>query len=122
MSRGPHPNRTLERAIPVAEKRGTLLRFRQGPGVPCDFVITGTDPVAFVRVKRAERILCTVDEIGITYGEALLQLRAAAPGPAISKELWICSKHGTWRFFRVTNDGLTELDRDGLAIPRAAGK
>ena len=38
---------------------------------------------------------------------------------AVSAELWLRSKHGTWRFFLVTASGLTGLtgltgiDRDG---------
>lgn len=36
---------------------------------------------------------------------------------AVSAELWLRSKHGTWRFFLVTATGLTEIDRDGKLLP-----
>ena len=35
---------------------------------------------------------------------------------AVTAELWIRSKHGTWRFFLVTPDFLVEIDREGKRI------
>ncbi|MFA4848451.1 MAG: hypothetical protein WC626_01865, partial [Methanoregula sp.] len=32
---------------------------------------------------------------------------------AISRELWLRSRHGTWRFFRLTSEYLVELGQDG---------
>ena len=40
-----------------------------------------------------------------------------ASSPAISRELWICSPRGLFRFFRLADAGLVELDRDGRALP-----
>jgi hypothetical protein len=40
---------------------------------------------------------------------------------AISRELWLRSRHGTWRFFRVTADGLVEIGRDGNVCPGPGG-
>jgi hypothetical protein len=44
-------------------------------------------------------------------------LRIIASSPAISRELWICSPRGNFRFFRVLADSLVELDRDGQLLP-----
>ncbi len=35
---------------------------------------------------------------------------------AVTAELWICSKHGTWWFFLVTSSTLVEIDCDGKRI------
>ena len=40
------------------------------------------------------------------------RLRVIARDAAITAELWLRSKHGTWRFFLVTPSTLVEIDRD----------
>ncbi len=47
------------------------------------------------------------------FREAILQLKAVTRDTAISLELWLRSKHGTWWFFRVTADGIAGPGRDG---------
>ena len=78
-----------------------------------DFTITCTSPVAFVRVKYTPRILASADEIAAEYRHEVRLLRSITQEAAISRELWLRSKHGTWRFLRVTADGIAELGRDG---------
>jgi hypothetical protein len=113
MSRGPSPRRALADAIPLAEKRGTVQHIPDGPEKLCDFVIWSAVPVAFVRVKRAERILASLPAIAQEFHEPITGLRLVASSVTISRELWPRSRHGTWRFFRVTGDGIIELGRDG---------
>jgi len=31
-------------------------------------------------------------------------------------ELWIRSRHGTWRFFQVTPSAIVEIDREGKRL------
>ncbi len=38
------------------------------------------------------------------------------PDAANMLELWIRSRHGTWRFFQVTRSTLVEIDRKGKRI------
>jgi hypothetical protein len=45
--------------------------------------------------------------------EEIAQLRIIARDAAITAELWLRSKHGTWRFFLVTPSALVEIDRGG---------
>jgi hypothetical protein len=68
---------------------------------------------AFVRVRFALRILATLQEIARDYAMDILRLRAIGSGPGVSCELWLRSKHGTRRFFRIGSDSLIELGRDG---------
>jgi hypothetical protein len=35
---------------------------------------------------------------------------------ATAAELWLRSKHGTWRFFLVTPDSLAGIDRNGKPL------
>ncbi len=116
MSRGPHPGRTLAAALPIAEIRGMVHRIRSARGSLYDIVIATAVPVAFVRVKYADRIHLTLAETEEFYREAIDGLHAIVSTENISRELWLRSRHGTWRFFRVINIGLVELSRDGTPL------
>jgi hypothetical protein len=60
---------------------------------------------------------CTLEQLEREAAEELAYLRMIASSPAVSRELWICSPRGTFRFFRITDNGLVELDRDGRPLP-----
>jgi hypothetical protein len=50
------------------------------------------------------------------YKKVIAQLRLVARDPAVVAELWIRSRHGTWRFFLVTSSTLAGIDREGKRI------
>jgi hypothetical protein len=116
MSRGPKPRRALNAAIPVAELRGKVQIAGSCPESQYDFTIVSAIPVAFIRVKFAARILIPLEEIASEYRVAILELMAVTRDTAISRELWLCSKHRTLRFFRILSEGLVELGRDGKVL------
>jgi len=116
MSRGPKPRRALKAAIPVAEQRGKVQMPERSPESLYDFMIICTIPVAFVRVKFAPRILLSLAEIAMEFREAIILLRAVTHDTPVSRELWLCSKHGTLRYFRIIADSLVELGRDGRPL------
>jgi len=68
----------------------------------------------------APQILVAIKQIAGDFKDEIDKLRIIARDAAISAELWLRSKHGTWRFFLVTGAGLIEIDRDGK--PLAAGE
>ena len=40
------------------------------------------------------------------------------PESAVSaRELWVLAPHGTWQFFRITAEAVTEIRSDGSAMP-----
>jgi hypothetical protein len=116
MSRGPYPGRSLASALPIAEIRGMVHRSRSTRGSLYDIVIATAVPVAFVRVKYADRIDLTLAETEEFHREAINRLRAIVSTENISRELWLRSRHGTWRFFRVMKTGLIELSRNGMPL------
>lgn len=115
MSRGPRPLVTLRDAIPIALQRGAIQLAARGTELLYDFTISETKPkpVAFVSVKYTEQIRATLEEITRDCEDRIRQLRSVAQDTAVSCELWLHSRYGTWRFFRVTADALVELGRDG---------
>ena len=116
MSRGPRPHRALEEAVPIAKARGIVQMTLRGPERIFDIAIISKVPVAFARVMFAPAILATIQELTGEFKEEVSQLRLIARDTAITAELWLRSKHGTWRFFLVTPNSLVEIDREGKRI------
>jgi hypothetical protein len=117
MTRGRKPLIALREAGQIARKRGDTRHFMHEPGMICNFVIYCMGFVAHVRIKRVTRLRCTHAVIEREAAEALSMLRAIASGPGISRELWVYLPRGSFRFFRVTDTGLVELERDGTVMP-----
>lgn len=122
MMRGPRSHRSIACALGIARQRGKVQVSQGGPEHLYDFTITATEPVAFVLVKFAGRILSPLAEIGAIYHDEIIRLNLITNNTTISRELWLRSKHGTWRFFRIAENGLVELDRDGQPRSCRAGK
>jgi hypothetical protein len=87
--------------------------IEHGPHALFDFIIANVKPVAFVRVKYTEHILMMAADVAAECGDEIRCLRSITQDAAISCELWLRSRYGTWRFFRVTADAVVELERDG---------
>jgi hypothetical protein len=95
---------------------GLIQLTMSGPERIFDIAIISKIPVTFCRVMFAPAILATVYELADYYRQEIAQLRIIARDAAITAELWIRSKHGTWRFFLDTPDSLVEIDREGKRI------
>jgi hypothetical protein len=122
MTRGRRPLIALGEAKHIAEKRGKVRNFRHEPDMICNFVIYLVGLVAHVRVRRVNRIRITPDWLEREAAKDIAMLRFIASSPGISRELWIHTPKGSFRFFRVLNKTLSELDRDGQPLqdqPRA---
>ncbi|MGD0081187.1 MAG: hypothetical protein ABSB80_11155 [Methanoregula sp.] len=64
----------------------------------------------------APEILASIQQFAEDFKEEIAQLRVIARDKAITAELWLRSKHGTWRFFLVTPNSLVEIDREGKPV------
>ncbi|MDP3397350.1 MAG: hypothetical protein Q8S57_11895 [Methanoregula sp.] len=117
MSRGPRPHRALAEAMPIAQLRGVVQMSGLGPERIFDISIVSKLPVTFARVMFAPQILAAIVEIADDFKDEITQLRIIARDAAVVAELWLRSKHGTWRFFLVTATGLVEIDRQGKPLP-----
>jgi hypothetical protein len=116
MTRGPRPHRAIGEAVPIAKARGIVQMAMSGPERIFDIAIISKIPVTFSRVMFAPEILATIQDLAEYYQKEIAQLRVIARDAAITAELWLRSKHGTWRFFRVTPNSLVEIDRDGTPV------
>jgi hypothetical protein len=117
MPRGRRPVVALGEAVQIAKKRGETRQFMHERNLICNFVIYCAGFVAHVRIKRVSRLHSSLAWIEREAADALAALRAIASAPGISRELWIFLPYGSFRFFRVTDTGLIELERDGTVLP-----
>jgi hypothetical protein len=122
MTRGPRPHRALTEAIPIAKARGLVQLALSGPERVFDIAIISKVPVTFARVMFAPEILATIQKFADDFKEEIAQLRVIARDAAITVELWLRSKHGTWRFFLVTPNSLVEIDREGRRLVPGSGQ
>jgi len=117
LARGRKPLIALSEAKHIAEKRGEVRYFRHEPDMICSFVIYIVGLVAHVRIRRVERIRITPAWLEREAAEDIAALRFIVSSPEISRELWVYTPKGTFRFFRVLADSLAELDRNGQLMP-----
>jgi hypothetical protein len=117
MARGRKPLIALSEAKHIAERRGEVRHFRHEPDMICSFVIYIVGLVAHVRIRRVERIRVTAEWLEREMAEDLAALRFIVSSPEISRELWIYTPKGTFRFFRVLANSVAELDRSGQLMP-----
>jgi hypothetical protein len=117
MSRTARPRRALPDAISLARLRGQVHVTHRSREALFHFSVIAAGIIVFVRVRYAAQILATVPETAAEFRGDISRLRAIVQGAAISRELWLRSRHGTWRFFRVTENGLVEIGRDGQVCP-----
>lgn len=116
MTRGPRPRRAIAEAIAIARARGVIQLAQSGRERIFDIAIVSKVPVAFARVMFAPEILAAIGKLAEEFREEIDQLRIIARDAAVTAELWLRSRHGTWRFFRVLPDGLAEIGQDGQPL------
>ena len=85
----------------------TVIKHR-----PCEVGL-----VAHVRIRRVERIRITAEWLEREAADDLSALRFIVSSPEISRELWVYTPKGTFRFIRVLANSLAELDRNGQLMP-----
>jgi len=116
MRRGPKITQGLELAIPFALKRGHVMVFMATLLNLAEFLITGNGLFVLVRVRLARRIRAGIADIESEFADAIAGLRLVPRTGPVSCELWLYSKHGILRHFRVENTRLVEIDCYGTPL------
>ena len=119
MSRGPLPSKGFDAALPVARARGHVEYFRRMRGTTANLMVSGSGILSIIRIQNAPRLYGTLAEIAREFYDAIARLRVHPAGGPVSRELWLYSRYGMLRFFRVLDDGIVELGADGNVL--AAG-
>jgi len=116
MTRGRKPIRAQEEANIIAEKRGIVQHYQYERDAICDFTIMSPERITFGHLRRVRRIRFSVEEIERDFADGIAALRFIVSSMVISRELWLYSPKGVWRFFRILDGSILELGRDGLPL------
>jgi len=117
MTKGRPATRGIDDAVVIARKRGCVMRIAYGLDSTCDFLIRTVAYIVFAKIRRMDRITATASGIGHEFRDIIGELRLFPKSKEILLELWIYSKHGTYRFFRIMEYGLVEIGGDGGPVP-----
>jgi hypothetical protein len=118
MTRGPVSEQAIAWALPLARLRGTVYCLGNGPESPCHFEIVSSREIVFVRVKRTRCLHQSPGDLEMECRDHILRLRAIPAPSSCYRELWVCSRYGRWRFFRVTETGIGEITGPVPGIPQ----
>jgi hypothetical protein len=116
MTRGPKPVLAIQEAREIAGERGEMLITSH-----YNFIIFCLGCTIFVRIRRVHSHISTPQDIMTMFRNDILQLRILPKTPVTSRELWVLSPWGTWQYFRVDDEQLIEIRRDGRPVPDRAG-
>jgi hypothetical protein len=110
MRRGPQISQGLALVLPFALKRGHVMIFMAALLNLADLLITGNGLFVMVRVQLARRIRAGIGEIETEFADAIAGLRLVPRSGPVSCELWLYSRHGTLRYFRIEDSRIIEID------------
>ena len=79
VKRGPAPTKGFDFAIPVARRRGRVMRFQSSPWYVADFTIHGNGILSLVRLRLARRLYATIAEITSDFSDTIAEL-GTVPG------------------------------------------
>ena len=122
MTRGRPSTTGISGAAQVARARGEVVPIGTCPESVFSFMIRTPATLVFVRVQYVTSLYLPVADVGQQHRDLIAQLRSRC-SPAVA-ELWPYNKHGSYRYFRIGNNGFTELDNrgDALAIGERGGE
>jgi len=92
------------------------MRFQSSPWYVADFTIHGNGILSLVRLRLARRLYATIAEITSDFSDTIAELGTVPGGGPVSRELWLYSRYGALRFFRLEEAGLIEIDLYGIAF------
>ncbi|MDD1693372.1 MAG: hypothetical protein LUQ71_01480 [Methanoregula sp.] len=114
MTRGRPPGQALREAKTIAKRQGKLCENTQGRGILYDFAIHLALALIYVRIKRIRREARTIEDIIDACASDIARLRRIPPTAGLIRELWVRTPKGTWRFFALLDDRITEIPPESL--------
>ncbi len=117
MTRGRPPVKAVKEAIGMAKSRGLVWEVPENAGLPFDFMIFSGLCTWFIKVRRTRSNLSELWNILQLCTADIHDFRMMPESAVSAWELWVLAPHGTWQYFRITADAVTEIRSDGSAIP-----
>jgi len=85
-------------------------------GSRIDFILFSGGRIIFVRVKRSHSRISTVGELTVRFSSEIAGLRKIPQTPVVSRELWILLPWGTWQYYSIGDETITEMHDDTRKI------
>jgi hypothetical protein len=117
MTRGRPPVKAVKEAIGMAKIRSGVWEVPENTGLPFDFVIFSGFCIWFIKVRRTRSNLSELWHILQLCNADIHDFRMMPESAVSVRELWVLAPHGTWQFFRILADGVTEIRSDGSTMP-----
>jgi len=116
MTRGPLPKKAITKARVIATGRGILLDTGDLEESHYEFSLFCPGSTVYVHIRRIRKHVATPEDIKREFGEDIGRIRRVPETPVASREIWVLSPWGIWQFFRIYNDCIVEIRRDGLPV------
>ncbi len=117
MTRGPLPLVSIERAMRHAEEIGYRVLPVYSRDLPCNFVITGRDRFAFVKVRGSIAAGYGIPEIREYCADEIAKLRSIVVG-GTTRELWVRERPDEWHRYLIADDAIeTVQEACGIVVP-----
>ena len=109
----------IDKAAKNTTIRGTVLDISLMPGSFTDLLLfTGTQ-VVFIWVMRIRTHACDPKEIEQMFKEVIHGLRNVPLSPVVCREIHVLAPWGAWQYFRIDDDRVIEIRRDGAPLMKA---
>jgi hypothetical protein len=117
MTRGRRPVLALKEAYDTATKRGQVMEIYSDRSDHFHFILFTGSLTTFIKIKRTR--VKTSDTAGILhdYQREIRHLSRVPLTLVSAREFWVRSPKGSWQFFRVEKDCVTEIQPDGSGLP-----
>jgi|GEM_PF-2034443 len=106
----------LTLAVPLGFLRGHVMVFMPSGQNLAEFLITGGGWFVLVSTRPVQKLHMSIDGIEAAFREVIAGLRLVPAGGQVSCELWLYSRYGTFRHFRVSATGLVEINAYGTPL------
>jgi len=116
MTRGPVPVIAIRQAVRQGAERGTILDRDQVRECRTDLFLFCAWITVFVRIRRSPRHILTPDDGCAAFKAEIHDLRHVPLTSVTARELWLLSPWGTWQYFRILDDRVIEIRRDGVPL------
>jgi len=114
MTKGRWPEKGIGLALPIAEGRGPVWVFEHATDNPFSFMIVENGRLTAVGIQKAKKLRGPVDTIEAEHNDVVAGMYAVPRGGAAAIEIWFYSRRGAFRFFRLEDAGLMEIDLHGM--------
>jgi len=117
--KGRPPHVTLNHAEIIARRRGQVTMIPGGRSDAFDIIIWEEFRTVFVRVRCTLSYFTWPLEVLAKFQHDIARVHRLPLTQVTAREFWIRMRDGTWQFFLIRADGISEIGPDGRYYEKA---